>query len=147
MGAIALDWIAVSCVEPPESRERSRPYVDLSSVPENQWEIHAALEEWRRWCNSPSGRNVAPMFQLYRSADSKREYGAATSVPLNRDLALRVAKVIADPQFPYKQRMALQWFYLKPKNPKQKAKELGVSLEGLAELVRVGRQMLKNRGV
>jgi DNA-directed RNA polymerase specialized sigma24 family protein len=127
-------------------RRETRQYVDFASVPETQWEMHDRLQNWAKWCHSPPGHNVAPMFGLYRSeANAKREYGSATPIPLDRMDALELAKAVV--ALPDKHRRALQWHYLKPRKPIHMAHELGVSLDGLAELVILARTMLRNRGV
>lgn len=139
MGAFALDFYAMTHI----GRREPRQYVDLASVPESQWDMHERLLNWQRWANGREGRNTAPMFGLYRSeALAKREYGAATSVPLDRMDALELAKAVV--ALPDKHRRALQWHYLKPRKPIHMARELGVSLDGLAELVRLARTMLAN---
>ena len=145
MGAFALDFSAMTHI----GRRPPRQYVDLASVPQEQWEIHRKLDEhWKRWVNSPERQHVARMFSLVRSeAPAKRAYGEETRVPLDRVLAMNLAKAVAAlPE--QKHREALVWFYLKNgKKPVKMARELGVSLEGLAELVKVARTMLRNRRV
>lgn len=139
MRAFALEFFAMTHI----GRREPRKYVDFASVPESQWDVHDRLQNWAKWCNGREGRNIAPMFGLYRSeALARREYGAATSVPLDRMDALELAKAVV--ALPDKHRMALQWHYLKPRKPLQMARALGVSLDGLAELVRVARTMLAN---
>lgn len=145
MGAFALDFAAMTHI----GRRPARQYVDFASVPREQWEIHERLDlHWKRWCNSPEKRHVARMFSLVRSeAPAKRAYGEETRVPLDRIDAMNLAKAVAAlPE--QRHREALVWFYLKNgQKPVKMARELGVSLEGLAELVRVARTMLRNRRV
>jgi DNA-directed RNA polymerase specialized sigma24 family protein len=125
----------------------AKQYVDFSSVPPSHWPIHDRLENWARWCRGSqrqTGSAGSPMFSLYRSTDAKRVYGEETAVPIDRMDATRIAKAVA--VLPDKHRRALNWCYLHPRNPGGMARELGVQLEGLAHLVRDGRQMLINRG-
>ena len=49
------------------------------------------------------------------------------------------------PFLPEKHRRALEWSYCNARNPARIASDLGVSLAGLADLIREGRQMLANR--
>lgn len=128
-------------------RPEPRQYVDFSAVAPSQWAMHDRLLNWARWCEGRDGRSgdAAPMFALYKSTDGRREYGAETSVPVKKDDAQRLAKGIA--QLPDKHRRALHWYYLRPRAPTAKARELGVSHEGLATLVQHARLFLINQGV
>jgi DNA-directed RNA polymerase specialized sigma24 family protein len=126
----------------------ARRYVDFAAVPPSQWAIHDRLENWARWCRGRPGRDNAPaspMFALYRSTDAKRAYGDETTVPIDKLDAAVIAKAVA--VLPDKNRRALHWSYVHPFRPSAMARELGVGLDGLAHLVRDGRQMLINRGV
>jgi DNA-directed RNA polymerase specialized sigma24 family protein len=130
------------------ARRPHRTYVDFAAVPPSQWPMHDRLENWARWCRGSPARDTArgsPMFALYRSTDAKRAYGDDTAVPIDKLDAQRVAKGVA--VLPDKHRRALNWSYLHPFSPGAMARELGVGLEGLAHLVRDGRQMLVNREV
>lgn len=149
MGAMAMDWAAMATVE---SRPQRRPFVDFSAVSPSQWAMHDRLENWARWCNGGSGEtarteSASPMFSLYRSSDAKRAYGEETAVPIDKDDALKIHFGIVHPTFSPQCRRALQWCYLKPRNPSGQAREQGVSVEGLRDLVREGRQLLIDRGV
>lgn len=120
-----------------------KPQVDFNKVPPSQWAIHDRLQEWARWTHSRTNDTAAPMFRLHRSDGwSQREYGTETVVPVDMDAALRTAKGVA--RLPEKHRLAVNWCYLSGKGAAHKARELAVSLQGLADLIRDGRQMLIN---
>lgn len=125
----------------------TRTFVDLSSVPEHQWDMDRRLRNWAASCrggDKQSGKS-APIFGLFRSGDARRAYGEETTVPVDRSDAVRVSKgVIA---LPGKHRSAIDWYYLHPRNPMKKASELGLTLQGLSEHVIQARQMLINKGV
>jgi DNA-directed RNA polymerase specialized sigma24 family protein len=133
------------------SKRPPRQYVDFAHVPPSQWAIHDRLENWARWCrgsDKQAGSNASPMFELYRSSDAKRKerlYGDLTEVPVDKLDAAQIQKAMA--HLPDKHRRALHWCYVHPRNPTNMARELGVDLDGLAHLIRNGRQMLVNRGV
>jgi DNA-directed RNA polymerase specialized sigma24 family protein len=130
------------------SRQPQRPHVDFAAVQPSQWKIHDRLENWARWCRGSqrqTGTAGSPMFNLYRSSEAKRQYGEETSVPIDKLDAQAIAKGVA--ALPDKHRRAIHWSYLHPRSPTSQARELGVSLDGLAQLVQDGRQMLINRGV
>ncbi len=57
--------------------------------------------------------------------------------------AVKVAKAVA--ALPQSNRTAINWHNVKPVSPKRACQELGTTMEGLARLVRDGRQMLSNR--
>jgi len=129
------------------TRRESRAYVDVNSVPEHQWDIDRRLKNWARACrggDKQSGK-AAPMFMLYRSGDAKRAYGEETSVPVDRSDAVQVGKGVSF--LPEKHRKALDWFYVHPRNPMGKARELGLTLQALSDHVVDARDMLINRGV
>jgi hypothetical protein len=129
-------------------RERpARQFVDFASVPVSQWRMHDRLENWARWARGSQKQSGtgSPMFSLYRSSEAKRAYGEETTVPIDAMDAQRVAKGIA--VLPDKHRRAIHWNYLHPRNPTGAARELGVTLQGLADLVKTARVMLINRGV
>jgi hypothetical protein len=129
---------------------RQKVFVDFSSVPVSQWRIHDRLENWGRWArgsSQQSGKAGTPMFNLYRSSEARRAYGEEVSVPIDKDDALKIHFAIVHPLFDPQCRRALQWNYLRPKNPAAASRELGVSLEGLAGLVLMGRIRLIEGGV
>lgn len=129
------------------ARREPRKYVDLSSVPPSQWAMHDRLQNWALWSRGSPGRiaKASPMFNLYRSSEAKRAYGEETTVPIDHKDATRVAVGVT--ALPDKHRRAIHWCYLHPRDAMGQARELGVNLEGLSELIRHGRQMLINKGV
>lgn len=138
----------LTMMAPVSGHREPKRYVDFAAVPPSQWSMHDRLENWARWCRGRQGQSGGagqPMFSLYRSSEARREYGEETSVPVDPIDAQAVAKGVA--ALPDKHRRALHWNYLHPRNPGGQARELGVSLEGLAQLVKDGRQMLVNRKV
>lgn len=124
----------------------ARQYVDFSSVQPSHWKMHDRLTNWARWCNSRGAQAVAAGFGLHKSDEyTDREYGSETVIEVDKDDAVRIQKAI--PQLPDKHRRAIAWCYVKPVKQSEKARELGLSLQGLADMVQAGRQMLINRGV
>lgn len=131
---------------PPKPRA-AVAYVDFDRIQPSHWAMHDRLENWARASRGGDKQagNAGPMFVLYRSSDARREYGAETAAPVDRSDAVIVGKGVSF--LPDKHRQAIHWFYLHPRNPKNAASLLGVTMQGLADLVRDGRQMLINRGV
>jgi hypothetical protein len=130
-----------------EPRREPRQYVDLSSVPEHQWDMDRRLKNWAAGCrggDKQSGK-ASPMFMFYRSSEAKRAYGEETSVPVNRLDAMAIAKAVY--RLPEKHRRSIDWFYLHPRNPMGKARELGLTMQALSDHVVEARQMMINWGV
>ena len=114
--------------------------VDFNVIEKKHEEIHRRLENWAAWCKG--GEEViaaSPMFRLYRPDNYGREASAPT---VDGTDAQRIAKAMV--QLPIKHRVAVNWFYVKPVSPLKTCKTLGLSMEGLADHVRDGRQMLIN---
>lgn len=160
MGAIAEDFKAMTDTpEKPkhktwkerlrDARDRiEKPRVDFAAVPPSQWDIHDRLLNWARASRGGDKQTGAasPMFTLYRSGDARRAYGEETNLPVNRSDAILIAKGVYE--LPDKHRKALHWYYIHSgSNPVGAARDIAVTLEALAELVRDGRQMLINRKV
>lgn len=125
-----------------------RQFVDFSSVPPSQWAMHDRLQNWAaasRGGDKSSGK-AAPMFVLYKSGESRREYGAETEVPVDRSDAVVVNTAVG--MLPDKHRRAVHWYYVHGgRNAVGIARDLGTTLQALADLVRESRQILINRGV
>ena len=120
-----------------------RPHVDFSAVEPHQIAVHDRLENWARWSKGRSaGIACSPMFRLYRSTE-----GHAEDTPRAIDSldAQRVQKGVS--ALPAPHRIAVSWCYINRSNPRKAAEHLGRSMEGLAQLIADGRQMLINRKV
>lgn len=121
----------------------TRLRVDFHYVEEKHTQIHTRLENWARWCNGSGAPSTSPMFRLYIApARARGAENTWSGIGVDGMDASRLAKYIA--KLPEPHRKALQWSYVKPINPRRAAQEMGTSLEGLALLVRDGRQMLVN---
>jgi DNA-directed RNA polymerase specialized sigma24 family protein len=122
---------------------RRDDYIDFHAVEPEHRGIHDRLVNWGRWLHPSESPAVAPGFDLYRSPARAREHGAehtwATSAVDGGDAA-RVNGTVGT--LPIRHRAALMWCYCKPVNPKRAAQDIGVTLEGLADLLRESRQKL-----
>lgn len=117
--------------------------VDFFIVSEAHADIHNRLELWARWVKPrKAGWAVSPMFRHYRSHAWQWETPEVRA-PINTLDAVEIEKAVA--QLPEKHKHAIRWHYVFKTGPSAMARELGVSKEGLADLVRVGRTMLNNR--
>ena len=114
--------------------------VDFSHVPSNQYEIHDRLLNWAKWARGGNSRNVHPMFRQYRN-----DYWEPTPSVTYADTvdALAVQKTMT--HIPERYRLAVQWFYIARSNPMPVCRHLGVSKQGLADLVIDGRTMVKDQ--
>ena len=117
--------------------------IDYNHVHERHAAIHARLENWRRWVTvRPHGWQVAPMFKMYQSKAMQWEAPVIQN-PINTLDAVLVEKAVS--ALPEKHRAAVRWSYVFAGNPVAMARTLGVSKQGLADLVDAGRTMLANR--
>lgn len=120
-----------------------RDDIDFHLIPDNHLEIDAELINWARWVKvRPFGWKTSPMFQQYRSK-AWQWHRPEPRTPVNTLQAYEIEKAVS--RLPHKHRDAIRWHYCFPRDPRSMARRLGVSLDGLAELVRVGRVMLINR--
>ena len=117
--------------------------VDYNHVPERHTAIHARLENWRRWVIvRPHGWQTAPMFRMYQSRARQWEAPVIQN-PVDTLDAVLIEKAVS--ALPDKHRDAIRWWYVHAGNPVAMARRLGVSKQGLADLVDAGRTMLQNR--
>lgn len=122
---------------------RVQETVDYNYVHERHADIHARLENWRRWVIvRPHGWQVAPMFRLYQSKSRQWEAPVIQNPVDTLDAVLMEKAVSALPE---KHRAAIRWSYVHAGNPVAMARSLAVSKQGLADLVDAGRTMLNNR--
>lgn len=117
--------------------------VDYNHVQDRHQAIHARLENWRRWVIvRPHGWQTHPMWRNSRTS-RQWEVSPYIGVPVDTiDAALMEQAVYALPE---KHREAVRWWYVYRRNPAAMARSLGVSKQGLADLVEAGRTMLNNR--
>lgn len=117
--------------------------VDYNHIHPHHQAIHARLENWGRWVIvRPHGWATAPMFRMYQSKARQWEDPVIQN-PVDTLDAVLLEKAVA--ALPEKHREAVRWWYVYRRNPVAMARTLGVSKQGLADLVDAGRTMLQNR--
>ena len=117
--------------------------IDFDYVPSNQAEIDKRLVNWERWVKvRPHGWHTAPMFRQAQS-NSRQWHPPEIKDPVDSLDAVVIEKAVS--ALPDRHRMALRWFYVFKGSPVAMARALGVSKQGLADLVEAGRAMLQNR--
>lgn len=120
-----------------------RDAVDYFLVRDEHLEVHARLEAWARWVRvRPHGWQIAPMFRQYRSKSwqwERPEPRESVNVPE----AVEMEKAVS--LLPEKHRTAIRFVYVFCGGPGKVCRDLGVSKQGLLDLVHGGRTMLKNR--
>lgn len=118
--------------------------VDFHAVEPHQRAIDARLRNWGRWCNGSTAPLTSPMFRMTPPPPRVRgEMAYASADSVDRMDAAQVAKAVA--ALPERHRAAINWSYVKPVSPARACKAIGTTMDGLALLVRDGRQMLINR--
>lgn len=114
--------------------------VDYFLVPDRHLGIHERLEAWARWVRvRPTGWQVAPMFRQYRSKawqwhrpEPRQEVNIPEAMEMERSVSL----------LPAPNRDAVRWCYVFCGNPTGMAQSLGVTRDGLRDLVSAGRDLL-----
>lgn len=123
---------------------RRDDFVDFHLVRDDHLAVHARLEAWARWVRvRPHGWQMSPMFRMYQSK-ARQWHQPEVREAVNIPEAVEVEKIVS--LLPEKNRDALRWSYVFPGNPAAMARRLGVSLNGLRDLVERGRTMVVNRG-
>jgi DNA-directed RNA polymerase specialized sigma24 family protein len=122
---------------------RRDDHVDYFLVPDGQIAIHERLEGWARWVKvRPHGWQCSPMFRQYRSKAwqwERPDVKAQTNIPE----AVEMEKAVS--LLPEKHREAIRFAYVWCGSPVAMARRLGVTKQGLLELIHDGRAMLINR--
>ncbi|MES2187290.1 MAG: hypothetical protein V4505_22260 [Pseudomonadota bacterium] len=120
-----------------------RPLVDFHAVESAHRATDARLLNWARWVQARGpAAQTCPMFRMAKS--SSRQWHAPEHTPQTDAIdAQKVEKLVAG--LPPPHRDALRWCYVAPCSPGKACRALAVSMEGLARLVRDGRQMVGNR--
>ena len=122
---------------------RTTETVDYCHVKPEHEAIHERLVNWARWLRPRlSGWHTHPMWRNSRTS-RQWEVSPDISAPVNALDALAIERTVA--QMPVKHRDAIRWWYVHAGNPVAMARRLGVSKQGLADLVDAGRTMLQNR--
>jgi DNA-directed RNA polymerase specialized sigma24 family protein len=120
-------------------------HVDFHLVADQHLAINERLESWARWVKvRPHGWQCSPMFRQYRSKAFQwhaPEIRPVTNIPE----AVEMEKAVS--LLPEKHREAIRFAYVWCGSPVAMARRLGVSKQGLLELIHAGRTMLTNRGV
>ena len=117
--------------------------LDFHHVEEGQRGIDARLQNWASWVKPRAPSWVSPMFRMCRS--NSRQWHMP-EIRETCDVIGAQAMEKAVYHLPAKHRDAIRWHYVCPVTPAKMCRHLGVNMEGLALLVREGRQMLMNRG-
>ena len=118
--------------------------IDLNHIPARHDAINLRLEEWARWVRvKPAAWAMQPMFRMYR-APKQWESDLHVPIAINSLDAHEMERAVSF--LPDKNRTAIRWSYVFPNIPVNVVRqELGVTREGLAELMNDGRSMLINR--
>ena len=117
--------------------------VDYNYIKPEHEAIHAMLVNWERCVRvRPHGWFTHPMWRNSRTS-RQWEVSPYIGVPVNTIDAMLIEKAVS--ALPVKHREAVRWWYVYRRDPVAVARNLGVSKQGLADLVEAGRTMLWNR--
>lgn len=121
---------------------RVQEIVDYNHVPDHHKAIHERLENWERWLRPRlSGWHTHPMWRNSRTS-KQWEVSPYIGVQVNTIDAMLIEKAVA--ALPVKHRDSLRWYYVRKGNPVAMARALGLSKQGLADMVLSARTMLIN---
>ena len=117
--------------------------VDYNYIKPEHETIHARLENWARWVRVRP--QSWPTHPVWRKALTSKQWDVVPHipVPVNTLDAADMEKAVY--ALPVKHREAIRWSYVYGRGPVAMARTLGVSKQGLADLVDSGRTMLQNR--
>lgn len=118
--------------------------VDFHYVEEHQLAIHDRLLNWSRYVGVRHPGWVSPIWKLGRS-NGRQWHVPEIRVSVNTQDGHIMEKAVA--ALPWAHRDAVRWAYIHRTNPSKPRRALGVTDDGLFELIRAGRQMLINRRV
>lgn len=122
-----------------------REPIDFFLIEHHQLAIHLRLENWARTVETwrTSGKQH-PMWAKSTS-NARQWHEPDLREPTDTLDGHKLEKAVG--MLPAQNRDALRWNYVTRGGPLHMARKLGVSKDGLLELVRNGRQMLINRRV
>lgn len=124
---------------------RREEHIDYHLVADHHVGIHMKLEQWARWVRvRPHGWQTAPMFRQYRSK-AFQWHTPEIRPQINTLEAVEMEKAVS--RLPEKHRDAIRWAYVWQLSPVAEARRLGVTKQGLMELIQSARSMLNNRRV
>ncbi len=116
--------------------------VDFQHVEDKHKAIHERLLNWSRWVTPGRQSFVSPMFRQYRS-NAWQWHTPEHRISCDIIDGQMVEKAVS--KLPAPHREALRWCYVHRCSAIHACRALGVSYEGLARLIRDGRQMMCNR--
>lgn len=122
--------------------EMKPSHVDYSFVPSSHDAIHGRMCQWAMWVRvRVNGWHTHPM---WRNAKTSRQWDVDPHVNATIDTldALLIERTVS--RLPDKHRDAIRWYYVKRGDPARMAAQLGVSKQGLADLVMTARIMVMN---
>jgi len=119
--------------------------IDLNHIPARHDAINFRLEEWARYVRvKPQSWAMQPMFRGYMSKARQWETDPPIHIEINTLAAFEIERAVSI--LPPKHRAALRWSYVWPWVPVNKVRqELGVTREGLGELITSARDMVMDR--
>jgi hypothetical protein len=115
--------------------------VDFSAIEDGHKDIHNRLLNWARYVSTNTLSINQPMFSQVKSS-RQWDVDPHISIPVDTLDGHVLEKAVF--KLPILNRSAIRWYYVGRNSITSQRKEQGLTSEGLALLVRDGRQMLKN---
>ena len=117
--------------------------LDIGRVPHHQTDIHKRLQNWAAWVTPGNNLSICPMFKATFKSNSWQWHAPEYRETCDTNDAWKMEKEVC--KLPKPNRDALVWWYVYRTGALKARKFLGVTLQGLDDLVVNGRQMLMNR--
>jgi DNA-directed RNA polymerase specialized sigma24 family protein len=121
--------------------------IDFFIIPDHQIAIHIRLENWSRYVEHKLSRGDSRQHPMWAKSRSNARQWHEPDLREATDELDGGAMEKAVAMLPHKHRDAIRWNYVWKGGPLHQARKLGVSKDGLRQLVQDARQMLMNRRV
>lgn len=118
------------------------PAIDFFYVETAHQAIHQELENWAAYVEVKRRSGQAPIWRLGKS-HGRQWHAPELRPPVDSLAGMEMEKAVY--KLPQKHRDAIRWCYVGKWSPVFAIRDLGVTYEGLADLIRTGRVMLINR--
>lgn len=121
-----------------------RPHTDFNYIPTRQDQINLRLEEWAQWVRvRPQPWKAQPMWRFAQSK-ARQWHEPEHKREIDTNKAHEVERAVSF--LPDKHRAAIRWCYVFQSVPVGTMRsQLGVTRDGLLDLIVRGRDMLNNR--
>jgi len=116
--------------------------IDFNYIEPAHRTIHDELLNWAKWGQTRPHYQVCPMFRMAKT-NYRQWHLPEISVKVDSMGAAKIEKAVC--KLPEAHRKAIKWAYITKTAPGRSTRGIAANDAALQQLVRDGRQMLKNR--